>query len=69
MLNLAANFGLPGIQALLELGETELFRQQVVKPNCPGHKSNQKATACRSAIRSRQDVVNLAKGFQAKDTA
>jgi hypothetical protein len=40
MPNLSVNLDLPELQALLELGDTELLRQRFINPKFPGHKSN-----------------------------
>jgi hypothetical protein len=61
---------LPELQALLELSETELFREKFISPKYPGHRSDpERLRLGASVTRNLREVFNTAKGFPSKATA
>lgn len=65
----SVRFDLTELQALLELSDTELFRQKFINPKYPGHRSDpERLRLGASATRSLREVFNVAKGFPIKGT-
>jgi hypothetical protein len=67
---LSVKLDLTELQTLLELSETELFREKFINPKYPGHRVDpERLGLATSATRSLREVFHTAKGFPIKTTA